>query len=410
MKDRLIPRRGKRWAASLLVALLLPLLLTGTAHAHAWMIRHGFAGCTGCHTDPSGTAILTPNGRTQGELLLRTQYQPTAPDCPDLVRSEGCRLGGFLWGVMDLPDELRLGGNIRTGYSVSKSADEPIDSDFLLMRADLFADLKLRKFRAAGSIGYAATGSEYAALSRQPSENIVSREHWLGFELDDAATWLLRGGRIALPFGLRMSEESLWVRDVTRTNNVDQQQYGFALSYDKHPFRGELMGILGNFQTRPDEYRERGYSAFFEYSPISGLAVGLSSLITRARRDIVYQVTNYRQAHGIFARYAPIKSLVIVAEGDLTYHSLTWNGHRSGHALLLLADYEPIQGLHFGLGGEHKNEGGVDQPNSYGARASINWFFLPHADVRLDNFYRRISNALEERVELTLLAQLHVYL
>jgi hypothetical protein len=374
------------------------------------MISHGFNGCTSCHTDPSGSPILTPQGRAQGELLLRTQYQPGPRDCPDQTRSEACPWGGFLWGAIDLPDELRMGGNFRTAYSVSKNADDPVDSDLLLLRSDLFADIKVLKFRAAGSIGYAATGSEYAALSRQPSENLVSREHWLGFELDDAANWLLRGGRMALPYGLRLSEESLWVRDVTRTNLDDQQQYGFALSLDKRQFRGELMGILGNFQTRPDEYRERGYSAFFEYAPIPGLAVGLSSLVTRARRDIVYQVTDYRQAHGLFARYSPIASLVLMAEGDLVYHSLTWNGHRSGHAALLQANWEPIQGLHFELGGEHKNDGGVDQPNSYGARGAIVWFFLPHADVRLDNFYRRISNALEERVVLTLLAQLHVYL
>jgi len=319
-------------------------------------------------------------------------------------------LGGFLWGAFDLPDELRLGANIRGAYSASKSADDPMDSRFLSMRTDLLADLKLLKFRAAGSIGYAATGSEFAALSRQPSKNLVSREHWVGFELDQAATWLARGGRIALPFGLRSAEHALWVRDFTRTNAVDQQQYGFALSFTKRQLRGEFMGIVGNFQIRPDEYRERGYSAFFEYAPIPTLAIGVSSLVTRARRDIVYRVTDYRQAHGLFARYAPIKSLVFMAEGDIVYHSLTWHGHRSGHAALLLADYEPTQGLHVILGGEHKNEGGLAQPNSYGGRGSLVWFFAPHADLRLDNFYQRISNALEQRVVLMLLAQLHVYL
>jgi hypothetical protein len=393
-----------------MVALLAPLLLSRSAHAHPWMIRHGFTGCSSCHTDPSGSALLTAQGRVQGELLLRSQYQPGTRDCPDLTRSEACRWGGFLWGTFDLPDELRLGGSIRTAYSTTKSADDPIDSGFLLMRSDLFADMKLRKFRAAGSIGYAATGSEFAALSRQPSQNLVSREHWVGFELDEAGTWLARGGRIALPFGLRTTEHALWVRDVTRTNLVDQQQYGFALALDKRQFRGELMGILGNFQIRPDEYRERGYSAFFEYAPIPSLAVGVSSLVTRARRDIVFRVSDYRQAHGFFARYAPIPSVVIMAEGDIVYHSLTWNGHRSGHAALLHADWEPIPGLHLGLGGEHKNDGGMNQPNSYGARGSIVWFFAPHADVRIDNFYQRISNALEQRVVLTLLAQLHVYL
>jgi hypothetical protein len=392
------------------VALLIALSPWQRAEAHPWMIRHGFNGCTGCHTDPSGSPLLTAQGRTQGELLLRSQYEPGTRDCPDLTRSEACRLGGFLWGAFDLPDGLRLGGKIRTAYSASKSADEAVESRPLLLRSDLYGDLKMLKFRAAGSIGYAGTGSEFASLSRQPSQNLVSREHWIGFELDEAATWLARGGRIALPFGLRSAEHALWVRDVTRTNLVDQQQYGFAISLSESKLRGEFMGILGNFQIRPDEYRERGYSAFVEYAPISNLAIGASSLVTRARRDILYRVTSYRQAHGLFVRFAPVKSLVLMAEGDIVYHSLTWHGHRSGHAALLYADWEPIQGLHFGLGGEHKNEGGLHQPNSYGGRGSIVWFFAPHADIRLDNFYQRISNALEERVVLTFLAQLHVYL
>ena len=398
------------WAASLVLAIFVLLLSARSAQAHPWMIRHGFTGCTGCHTDPSGTALLTPQGRAQGELLLRSQYEPGPRECPDGVRSEACRLGGFLWGAFDPPDALRLGGTIRPAFSASKSADDPTDSRLMLMRSDLFGDLKLLRFRAAGSIGYAASGSHYASLSRQESMNLVSREHWIGFELDDASSWLARGGRIALPFGLRSADHALWVRDVTRTNLDDQQQYGFALSMNKRHWRGELMGVVGNFQIRPDEFRERGYSAFVEYAPMPTLAFGVSSLVTRARRDVVYRVSDYRQAHGVFARYAPDKSLVLMAEGDIIYHSLTWNGHRSGHAALLLADWEPVQGLHLALGGEHKDEGGVNQPNSYGARTSVTWFFAPHTDVRIDNWLQRVSNALEERAVITLLAQLHLYL
>src|SRR5208282_1193468 len=101
---------------------------------------------------------------------------------------------------------------------------------------------------------------------------------------------------------------------------------GVSLSFAKDKLRGEVMGIAGNFQIRPDDFRERGYSAYVEYAPITTLAVGASSLFTRANRDIVYGVTDYRYANGLFARYSPVQPLVFLAEADSMYQSLTWNG------------------------------------------------------------------------------------
>ena len=55
----------------------------------------------------------------------------------------------------------------------------------------------------------------------------------------------------------------------------------------------------------------------------------MSSLFTRATRDIVYGVTDYRYANGVFRRYSPVQPLVLLAEFDSVYQSLTWHGHRA---------------------------------------------------------------------------------
>jgi hypothetical protein len=169
------------------------------------------------------------------------------------------------------------------------------------------------------------------------------------------------------------------------------------------------MAIVGNYETRPDDYRERGYSAYLEIAPADGFAVGVSSLFTRARRDIVYRVTDYRQAHGLFARYSPTMPLAILAEGDWLYQSLTGSGHRAGYAGFLQADWEAKQGLHFMVTGETKNDGGVGEDASFGAWASAVWFFAPHADLRLDDIFRRLgrSGGIDE---LSWFATLHIYL
>jgi hypothetical protein len=376
---------SRRIPLALAVAAVFALMLaTSTAHAYPWMIRHGYTGCTPCHTDPSGGAgALTEYGRAQGDLLLRMRYGVGEGE------GEADRSAGFLWGLVPMPDAMRMGGDFREGFFSSQADGAPIVQQLITMRADLYGDIKIGRFRAAGSIGYVPQGDLTASLTTGGDDNIVSREHWVGVELDDEGSWLLRAGRITLPFGIRMVEHTLWARTLTRTDLDASQQYGLSLSVNKDKFRGELMGIAGNFQIQEDEFRERGYCGFFEYAPTTTLAAGVSSMFTRATRDIVFGVTDYRYSNGPFVRYAPWQPLVLLAELDSVYQSLTWNGHRGGYAGFVQADYEPTQGLHLMLTGETMNGGAAQEPSSYDAWFSAVWFALPHVDLRLDTIYAK---------------------
>jgi hypothetical protein len=391
-----------RRVVSLILAMLLPVLYARDAEAYAWMIRHGYTGCVPCHSDPSGAGPLTAYGRAQSEILLSSRYGAESEEASSAV--------GFLWGAVALPDEVRLGADFRQAYVSTKLEDAPLNRRYLFMRQDVFGDVKIGRFRAAASLGYSPTGALDAAITRNPTGNLVSREHWLGLELDEESSLLLRAGRLALPFGLRNIEHTLWVRTLTRTDMLDDQQHGVAFSVSKEWIRAEVLAILGNYQLRPDEYRERGYSAFAEFVPRANLALGASSLFTRARRDLYLRVTNYRQAHGVFLRYAPAQPLVLFAEGDWLYQSLTWSGHRAGFAALVQADWEPTQGAHFMLTAEAKNEGAEGEPPSYGAWASAVWFFTPHIDLRVDNILQRLGNSAGNASAYSFLSQLHVYL
>jgi hypothetical protein len=133
-------------------------------------------------------------------------------------------------------------------------------------------------------------------------------------------------------------------------------------------------------------------------------------LYTRAQRDVFYRVTNYRHAHGLFARYAPLENLTLLAEGDWVYQSLTWAGHRGGFALFLQGDWEALQGFHLLLTGEAKNDGNKDQPPSFGGWLSTAWFFAPHADVRIDGIYQTLGSRLGNTDLWMLLFQAHVFL
>jgi hypothetical protein len=330
---------------------------------------------------------------------------------------EADRTSGFLWGLVPLPaDVVRAGGDFREGFFSSQVENTTVQQDFILMRADLYADLRWNHLRAAGSLGYIQQGDLLATITSNSTDNWISREHWVGYELDEDGAWLLRAGRIALPFGVRMIEHTLWARTLTRTDIDSYQQDGVALSFVGEQLRGELMAIAGNYQIHPDEFRERGYSLYAEYAAAEKLAIGASSLFTRATRDIVYGVTDYRYANGPFVRYAPTDTLAFLAEADWVYQSLTWNGHRGGYAGFLQADYEPTQGFHFMLTGETMNGGSAGEPASYDGWVSAVWFFLPHLDVRFDGVYSKLGQApaagapASNTSVTTWLAQVHAFL
>jgi hypothetical protein len=367
-----------------------------SASAYPWMIRHDYTGCATCHVDPSGGGVLTAYGTTQGDVLLRTHYSQSGAD-------EESPAAGFLWGAVKPPAWFLPSGAVRTLALLSKNGNSGFGTDFIFMQADLRAAIVSGGFRAYASLGYVSSEGSAAALSG----GIVSREHWLGwaFGADDA--FLVRAGRINVPFGLRQIEHTLFVRQSTRTDLNDTQQHGVALAYSAGSFRGEVMAIAGNYQVSPDAYRERGYSGYAEWAPRSNAAFGVSSLVTHAARDLYLRLADTRQAHGVFGRWAPVKPLVLLAEADLLRHSAI---PATGYATLLQADFEPVQGVHLTAAGENRMLGGTNTKTSWSAWLGAGWFFAPHADVRFD--FQRQSLALGRATlpVTALMLQAHVYL
>jgi hypothetical protein len=317
----------------------------------------------------------------------------------------------FLFGVLPTPEWLDLGGDLRGLFLQSKIEGRPLDARFILMQADVDATLRLERFVAYGSIGYAAEGALGATLTRAPKKNLVSREHWLGAFLDAGDTFLARAGRMHLPFGLRTTEHTLWTRALTRTDINDDQQLGAALTWSSGNMRGELMGIAGNFQLRPDEFRERGYSTYAEVALGTFLAVGASSLITHRELDDVTLREAWRHSHGLFARWStPYRPLVLLTEWDYTLLSPKGDFRRSGVVGHLQADWEFVPSAHLLATFEAHNVGPRDPALSWGGWLSYAWFFAPHFDLRLDGIYRSVASEFGRVESTTLLLQGHLFL
>src|ERR1051325_5467363 len=262
-------RRGRfsgdgsgRWIQRFLVlaAALLVFSFASTSHAYSWMIRHGYEKCASCHTDPMGGETLTGFGRVMSETTLSTRYGQTEPSS----------LSELFFGIPE-PRELRLGGSFRymdALYKFPRGSSKSVFTTFP-MQMDAYGQLKLfDRLRLAGSLGYSEVeaGSQYGRAAQitsnlgNPSDphnrppNLISRNFFIGYDISDA--FLVRAGRLNLPFGIRMPEHTMWVRNATSTSRESQQQWGVALDYSAGRVRGEVMGIAGNYQIRPDKFRE----------------------------------------------------------------------------------------------------------------------------------------------------------
>jgi hypothetical protein len=226
----------------------------------------------------------------------------------------------------------------------------------------------------------------------------ISRNHWVGIELGDQA--MLRAGRLNLPFGVRIPEHVAWVRDITRTDRESDQQHGIALAYWGGSWRTEGMLVLGNYQLGPDDFRERGYAGYVEYLLSSDLALGVSSQILQSRSGPHFAPTGtkvLRHAHGVMVRYAPLRELAILAEVD----GLKTSGYGRGFTGFLQGNYQLFRGLHALVTVEALDQGKLETPGAVAAKGAgeaifgvwggLNWFFLPHFDVRLEAVYRQES-------------------
>lgn len=383
------------------LAAVLVVLLPRSAAAYPWMIRHGAVQCGTCHADPSGSGLLTSTGRARGETSMRFHWGAPSGDVSK---------GKFLFGL-DTPEGLLLGGSIRNGYLRTRIADAPAQPEprFLQMQADLRAQLTVDRLRGHLTFGFLHEGGRAAWVTRRDENNLVSREHWLGVDLGDDKEWLVRAGRLNLPFGVRGNEHTLWVRQALRTDINDGQQHGAAVAYAAGDHRAEAMVVVGNLQMKPDVYREQGLVGYYEHALGKRAAIGASALFLRTSVDRVTGGESSRHGYGLFARVSPIKPLVFLVEADALLGKPRGQDLTKGYVGFLQADVEPIQGIHVMLTGEGLRSPGATD-TSLGGWLSLAWFFAPHADLRIDGIYQAIPGPSATTKVTSLLGQVHVYL
>lgn len=361
---------------------LAAMLWAKPSHAYAWMIQHQYTGCAVCHVDPSGGYLLTAYGRAQTQALLSSFGKGPAGDEVD-SRSN------FAFGLMPPNDTVNLGAAFR-GANIKSNA---LQSRLLLMQADFRAAVTAGPFIATGSVGYLHLDNSHhaAQVTKGPKDVLVSREFWVGLQLGEDKNTMLRAGRMYLPFGVRFIEHYFYIRTNTNTNIDSQQQVGASVFHDGETYRFELMAIAGNYQIAPDDYRQRGYSGYVEYSVRQGMQLGLSSMVTYTKLDpSTLRHSSFFGAHGPMMRWSPFDSVAVLTELDLLHAAANQTLTQYGMAGITQVDVEIVRGLHTMVTGEiyHKPELDDVQGFHFNSREwfSLAWFLYPHIDVRGDVF------------------------
>jgi hypothetical protein len=372
------------------------------------MVKHGYTSCAQCHSDPSGAGVLTAYGRAQGEILLRTPYGTRSDEWEPGFASKP------FFGVIPVPASVDVGYSARMAQMAVRPSEGEDDDRLLGMQGDLRAHVRAGPARIYASA--AVSGSDRTdpvRITKNDEEdgfNLISREHWIGYAHSDKL--LVRGGRMALPFGIRQVEHYLWSREATRTDIDSTSQHGVSAVWSGPKLRAELMGIAGNFSVSPDEYRERGYSGFAEWAFTEKYAAGVSSLVATAEADLAARRPVTRMAHGVFARGSPHPMIAILGEATFLSRTLDEEDPVNGFVTMLQADVEPYQGIHLVLTEEayQPDTDGLDP--QLGIRGSVVRYFAPHADLRVDAVRRGIP--IDEDGNRThvniFLFQLHVFL
>lgn len=389
-------------------------LRASPAMAYPWMVEHGYTSCAQCHIDPSGGSAMTDYGRAQAEILLRSHYSKKDAETPP------GRAADFMFGIFDKSDANRQPGAEAPKVQYFGQVDarsmvipEPGNVRWILMQGDLRAGVQTSFFTLYGSAGVVSDGGEGAWLTQNEGGfNLVSRDYWAG--ITPAKGWMIRAGRMNLPFGIRSEEHILYTRSATRTSTNDDQQLGLSVNYGSRKLRGEIMGIAGNPQVAPDSFRERGYSGFLAWAPKNKIELGVSSQIRYSALDVDTSAPALRQAHGVFARYSPFEHFALLGEADATMYrpSADIGGTTAfGGVGELEVDYEPVQGVHVKGGGEYCDSDWADTTAAVGTGwGAAQWFFMSNMDVRVDALYGALYCTPGAKASPMALAQFHVYL
>ena len=174
--------------------------------------------CSACHSHPSGGGMRNEYGNAFAQTQMPVQRLGD-PDAP-------------LW-TGNLVGPLDVGGNFRTEYRYIDTPNNPSSSAFEVSRGTVYAQANIIPERLLIYVDQrVAPGS---SLNREAYVRVNSADQ----------TWHLAGGQFFLPYGLRLQDDSSFVR-LASGANFTLPDRGVQVGYEKDAISAQLAVTNGS--------------------------------------------------------------------------------------------------------------------------------------------------------------------
>jgi hypothetical protein len=327
--------RGSGW---LLIAwtLFCFVALQQTSRAEPYIAVQKGMKCSTCHTSPSGGGQRTSYGYVyaQTELPARTLDM------------------GEIW-TGEIGQYLALGADIRGGWNQVDVPGQPTSSDTEL--EEFLAYVELRLIPQYLKI--------YVDAKLRPDDPEI-REQYARLALP-GGKWSIKGGEFFLPYGLRLQDDSAFIRQVSGIN-FNTPDTGWAIGFEQGSLSAQLAVTRGT-GGGPEVDSGKQYSLRVSHVA-SKWRVGGSLNINDAK-------VGDRQMQNVFAglRTGPVAWL---AEIDYLIDDASPTGRRKSWASLLEANYGFRKGHNLKLSFEWFDPDD-DVSNDEQNRYSVIWEYSP---------------------------------
>lgn len=297
------------------IVLALATMAPDAAHGEPYFAVQQGAKCVTCHVNATGGGMRNEYGNTWGQRALPARFVETSV-APDWTG----RLNPYL----------ALGGNLRANASYTDVPNQPSTNEFDVE--------ELRMYLLVDAIPERLSVYADQRIAPGSAENL---EAWGRYWFADQR-WYVKAGQMFLPFGLRLEDDSTFVRQASGIN-FDTPDRGVEVGLETARWSAQLAvtnGAAGGAET--DDGKQ--LTARVEFVRADWRAGGSFSLDDADVGD--------RQLAGVFAglRTGPIAWLAeadyIEDEGFPDGKRRQWAGllesnwtYRAGHNLKLTAEY-----------------------------------------------------------------------
>jgi hypothetical protein len=324
---------------ALIVAVALGAVWPTAASAYPhYQLSSGSERCDFCHYALAGGGLLNEWG--QGESA-------------DTLGRGGD--GRFLHGLIELPDWVQAGGELRVAGLVHDTGESAgARTAVFPMQADALVRFVAGSFSLAGSVGLrgsvrsADVSDDSGPMTASASSPLISREHYVQWEQGLTGRYA-RAGRFFAPHGLRLHDHTAYVRRYLGFNLLEET-YGVSAGQVGDRWEVHAAAFVSDrVRWAPRDYA--GGSVFVERHTSSS-AVGASARVEVGDVDS-------RAIGGLFGKlWSPGAKILWWAQIDVGRHSI--DGVDGGDRLLLAAYagpvWVPVRGLYLGAAYELYDE------------------------------------------------------